>query len=287
MNHLLRRGTLLATVGAAIAVTGLAALCQHPKLSPPKNSLPPSRIVGIGINCHAEMLPVADLKAIGVSWVRLDEPGSNNTYDRIKPLVDYYRDFGQLWVLPQTVSDPAQVAETMVAAGATEIEVFNEPAFGKIPASDYVKAFQSVRKAVGSAARLYGPALCTWETYRYYLDECARLGFQPDVLTFHGYHQQTAEHLAEWVKEARSYGLPVVVSEVGFPNYLGPMAYRVKMTDSLGTLFVKTRDALKGTPWCWYDGPNPPGDYDCGLFDEGKPNENYRDVQAAIARDHG
>jgi len=276
-----------AIVAGALAVIGAIGLHQHPKLTPRKASLPASRIVGIGINCHAEMLPVDDLKAIGISWVRLDEPGPDNTYDRIKPLVDHYREFGQLWCIPQTARDPAAVARTMLAAGITEIEVFNEPDFGGIPAKDYVKAFQSVRKAVGNSARLYGPELCTWETYRYYLDDCARLGFQPDVLTFHGYHQGTAPHLAQWVNEAKSYGLPVVVSEVGFPNYLGPMAYRIKMTESLGTLFVKTRDALKGTPWCWYDGPNPPGDYDCGLFDDGKPNRNYREVQAAIAKDAG
>jgi len=53
------------------------------------------------------------------------------------------------------------------------------------------------------------------------------------------------------------------------------------MSDSLGRLFVKTRDALHGTPWCWYDGPNPAGDYDCGLFDV-KPNKNYQDVLKAI-----
>ncbi len=279
---------MVAGVCVFLLVCGMALARKPQRLVAPPNSLPASRIVGTGLNCHGERLPISDLKAIGITWVRLDLPGSEYTSAKLKGLVAYYHDFGQLWILPKSVADTRRTAKLMVQAGITEIEVFNEPELDRIPASSYVDSFRAVRDEVGASARLYGPCICTW-LQRSYLEDCVQHGLVPDAITFHGYHQQTPERLASWVGEAKSYGLPVVVSELGFPNYLGSMAYRVRMRDSIGALFVKTRDAMKDTPWCWYDGPNPVGDYDCGLFDGGSdtgyhPNKNYRDVRSAISR---
>src|SRR5947209_14325174 len=80
---------------ALLSTCGMILAKQHPHLTPIKNSLPPSKIVGIGLNCHGEKLPLAQVKAIGVKWVRLDLAGNLCTAEMIRPLVEYYRDFGQ------------------------------------------------------------------------------------------------------------------------------------------------------------------------------------------------
>ena len=280
---------LFAAAAIFVSLCGMVLITQRPHLSPIKTDLAPSKIVGIGLNCHGEKLPLPEVRAIGVTWVRLDLPGNLCTPDRIQDLVNYYRDFGQLWILPHTSTDRIATAKVLMGAGITEIEVFNEPELAKISPADYADTFKAIRAVIGTRARLYGPTISTWTWQRDYLDACLRAGVHPDVLSFHGYHQQTPQRLASWVSEAKSYGIPVVISELGFPTYLGAMAYRTKMSDSLGTLFVKTRDAMKGVAaWCWYDGPNPAGDNDSGLFTWTErsgyyPNHNYRDVVAAIA----
>src|SRR5579862_1634924 len=169
IRRILLLGFLAGSVAIAVAVYAFARGAAQLTLSAPKNSLPPSRIAGIGINCHSESLPVDDLKAIGVSWVRIDVPGGPSTFGRIKPLVDHYRDFGQLWVLPQSAGDVGQAAKVLVAAGVTEIEVFNEPDLNGITPSSYVRSFRAVRQAVGASARLYGQSLCTWLDRKSYL----------------------------------------------------------------------------------------------------------------------
>lgn len=243
----------------------------------------------MGLNCHGERLPVEDIRALGFSWVRLDLPGNQYTLERLRSLVAYYRDFGQLWILPQTAPDPQETARVMADAGITEIEVFNEPDLNRISAPTYASVFKAIQAAVVGKVRLYGPSLCTWSSRRSYLDACLDRGVKPDVLTFHGYHQQTPQRLAQWVGEAKSYGLPVVVSELGYPYYLGDMAYRARMRDTLGDLFVKTRNALKGTPWCWYDGPNPSIRENSGIFQFDpkrgySANGNFREIRDALAR---
>ncbi|MFI5386135.1 MAG: glycosyl hydrolase [Fimbriimonadales bacterium] len=266
-------------------ICGMVLARQHPRLTPQPTSLPTSRIAGIGLNCHAERLPIADIKSIGISWVRLDLQGNQYTPDKLKGLVGYYRDFGQLWILPQTARDRIETAKTMIAAGITEIEVFNEPDRTNITPESYAGIFQKIRAAVAGRARLYGPDVGTQSTD--YLDGCIRHGAQFDVIAIHGYNQKSFPSLTNWTAGIKDYGVPVAVTELGFPTYLGKMPYRVKMRDSLGTLFLKTKNALEDTPWCWYDGPNPADDNDSGMFDwvpnRGYvPNRNYRSIRAAL-----
>lgn len=280
---------LAAVLLVALAFAGfrLYAVRQR-RLTAPRLDLPASRIHGIGLNCHGERLPLDKIKAIGIEWVRLDL-SKGLPLDQIRSLKEYYRDFGQLWIDHQETHDAVGSARLLIEAGVTDIEVYNEPEQDHIPPASYAKTFQAVRQAVAGRARLYGPSVGTWTAAKYYVNESIDAGMRPDALSFHGYLPRSATELAEWVDDARKYGLPVVVSELGFPTYLGALPYRVSMKDSIGVLYRKTRDAMSGKPWCFYDGPNPEGDNDSGLFDwDGraftKPNHNYRDIVAALSK---
>lgn len=283
-----------------IAILALAALCLitpvcgtslfgQRQLVAPKLNLPASKIVGIGLNVHSEQLPVDKIKAIGIQWVRIDL-GKGLTMSQVKALVAHYRDFGQLWTDHQQVADPVSSARMLLEAGVTDIEVYNEPEQAHITPVAYAKMFQDIRKAVDGRARLYGPSIGTWDQAKHYLNDCIDGGMKPDVLSFHGYIQNDAIQLAAWAADAKKYGIPVAISEIGYPDYLGTVPYRAKMHKNMGQLFVETKNALAGTPWCYYDGPNPTGDGNTGLFDwkahEGftQPNQNYNDIVSALAR---
>lgn len=246
---------------------------------------PPTKIKGLGINCHMELLPTSDLKAIGVKWVRLDRGNWKLDRAQIKERLDHYRDFGVLWILGK--DDPVKEARMVADLGVADIEVLNEPKLNSVTVRDYAAIFAAVKDAVGNRTRLYGPSLSTWTAERFYLDSALREGIKPDVLSFHAYLQTSPSQIRDWIDQAKTYGLPVVVTEAGYPNYLGPTPYRARMTDSIADLFMKTKDAMGDTPWCWYDGPNPPGDYGTGLFDwDGaayrKPNANYDAILRAL-----
>ncbi|HVT11387.1 MAG TPA: glycosyl hydrolase [Fimbriimonadaceae bacterium] len=288
-----RKGIALLALLALCLVTPVCgtSLFGQRRLSAPKLSLPESKIVGIGLNVHSERMPIDKLKAIGIKWVRIDL-GRGMPPSAVRGLVSHYRDFGQLWTDHQEGPDPIAAAKELLDAGVTEIEVYNEPEQAHISPTDYARTFQQIRAVVNGRARLYGPSIGTWDQAKRYLNDCIDAGMRPDVLTFHGYLQNNSAQLSTWAADAKGYGLPVVVSEIGYPIRLGAVPYRDKMHKSMGPLFIETRDALRDTPWCLYDGPNPAGDNDTGLFDwDGhgfnKPNRNYDDIVAALAREKG
>lgn len=278
----------LAALCLITPVCGTSLFGQR-SLTAPKLNLPASKIVGVGLNVHSEMLPIDKIKAIGIQWVRIDL-GKGLTMSQVKALVSHYRDFGQLWTDHQQVADPVSSARMLLSAGITDIEVYNEPEQAHIAPAAYAKTFVDIRKAVDGRARLYGPSIGTWDQAKRYLHDCIDGGMKPDVLSFHGYIQNDSTQLAAWAANAKSYGIPVVISEIGYPDYLGAVPYRAKMHKNMGELFVETKNALRDTPWCYYDGPNPTGDGNTGLFDWkdhvgfAQPNQNYNDIVAALAR---
>jgi hypothetical protein len=287
-----RRGPILVGLCLFLFTVFVVPVCgSGPRYAPPRSQAPATKIRGVGLNVHLEKLPIADVKALGVKWVRADL--GDGPYDKraMRSTAEHYLNngLGVLWILKNGNHSPADEARELVNIGVVDIEVLNEPKLAGISPSQYARIFREVRDAVGTRARLYGPCLSTWSAEKYYLDACFQAGVRPDVLTFHGYLQNSPAQLTQWVEEAKRYGLPVVVSELGFPAYLGDYPYRARMSASLGDLFVRSKRAMGDTPWCWYDGPNPKENQGTGLFDwDGtgfrKPNAGYRDVINALQR---
>jgi hypothetical protein len=242
----------------------------------------------MGLNCHSEKLPLDKMRALGIRWVRIDLQ-AYLTPDMIRDLVSYYHDFGQLWIDHQLAGDVVANARILVSCGVTDIEVINEPEQNGYTPERYGRIFAEVQRAVGTTARLYGPAVGNWPGNKRYIDQAIAAGMRPDVLSFHGYDEEKPEDFAWWTSEAKSLGVPVVISELAFPDYNGPTPYRLKMKDSLGSLFLRTKKTLKDVAWCWYDGPNPEHNNNSGLFDQDPrtkqfsvPNGNYSALLSAL-----
>lgn len=258
------------------------------RLTPVANPALPIHISGMGINCHFTELPVRDLKAIGVQWVRVDLGGGPMRYESVKRVVDHYKDFGILWLIGNEDHDGVAEARLVASLGVTDIEVLNEPEFTSVKPSQYASFFRRVRNAVGNRVRLYGPSINTWNRGKPYLDAVLDEGIPLDGITFHPYLVVTdrVEDMSGWVRQAKSFGLPVIASEIGFTTK-DPYRASGAGGSSLAGLFIRTKRALDGIPWCWYDGPNPPEDNDGGLFDfvpggGFRTNHNYRDIKAAL-----
>ncbi len=280
--------SLAVALGLVAPVCGKMTARQR-KLSPPKVQAPASKIVGFGLNCHAERLPLDKLRALGVKWVRLDTGGLK--LDDLPGLVDYYKDFGQMWTDHQMTHNPVGFARKLVDCGVSDIEVYNEPEQNGISPSEYAREFRAVRNAVGTRARLYGPAVGNWPGNKGYLNACLDAGMLPDVISFHGYDESRPEDFNDWVSDARRYGVPVVITELAFPDYNGPAPYRIRMNDSLESLVVRTHSAVSATAWCFYDGPNPDNNNDNGIFDYNPrthrfdiPNAHYQSLLRATSR---
>jgi hypothetical protein len=271
-------------------ICGLASGRQMPTITPRRLSLAPSKILGMGLNCHSEKLPLDRMRALGIRWVRLDLQ-NYMTPTIIRDLVSYYRDYGQLWIDHHLAGDVVRNAQILVSCGVTDIEVINEPEQNGFPPELYAARFKAVQRAVGTSARLYGPAVGDWPRNKGYIQRAIAAGARPDVLSFHGYDEEKPEDFAAWVNEAKRLGVPVVISELAFPDYNGATPYRLRMHDTLGSLFLRTRKALQDTAWCWYDGPNPVNDNNSGLFDQDPrtklfsiPNQNYSALLSAVSR---
>lgn len=251
-----------------------------------------SRVHGLGVNCHSQMLPVAKLKSIGVQWVRIDiEPGFE-TPELIQKLVKHYEDFGQLWILKQHCTDLDGFADELLRLGVSDLEFYNEPNLAGISPEEYVQSFRRMKVRLHGRARLYGPCISKWFDFNRYVDECFRLGMDPDVLSIHGYSGDPDRNLNAAL-DAEKFGYPVVVSELGYPVDLGGKPYRsiIAGRNSVADLFLRTKKLLEGRTWCWYDGPNPPEVEGMGLFDfDGRnftiPTQSFLIIKSEIDREH-
>lgn len=256
-SGLLPAACAIVALGLVAPVCGIISQQRH--LAPIKSSARPTRIVGIGLNCHSEKLPVDKLRALGIRWVRLDT-GRGLTSAQIRDLVSYYRDFGQLWIDHQLTGDPVKTARMLVDAGVQDIEVLNEPEQNDVTAQQYAQKFKAIRTAVGTRARLYGPVIGVWTTSKSYVDAAIDAGMSPDVLSIHGYGERAPEDFKPWIDAVKRYGIPVVVTELAFD---GPSTTSMSLEDFI----VRTNAAMGTTPWCYYDGPNPNDNRDQGIFD--------------------
>ena len=278
---------LLLLVVSLLLALGVSCNAQM-KLTPVVSSSVPTKIKGIGLNGHMEEMPVADLKRIGIQWLRLDLGGRPMNADKINHIVQHYKDFGILWIISTENHDPVEEAKLVVKAGVRDLEIMNEPDYQFIDPKVYAQLFKKIRAAVGNDVRLYGMASGKWVWSQPFIKASLAQKLPIDVLTFHAYldNNERMPAMTTWVNEAKQYGLPVVVSEVGFPTMRN---YRAIYGEgaSYGDLFVKTKKALAGVPWAWYDGPNPPDNFDAGMFDHTPergwyPNKNYIDVCRAL-----
>jgi hypothetical protein len=222
--------------------------------------------------------------------VRIDLGGRGLRPAAVKHIIDHYRDFGILWLLQRDNHDPVEEARLVASLGVTDIEVLNEPDYIPMRPNAYAALFRRVRDAVGTRVRLYGAATGKWVDSKRYLEAVLDEGARPDVISFHAYLERSekTEDMASWASEAKRYGLPVIVSEVGYPT---TNRYRERFDggSSYAGLFIRTKRALDSVPWCWYDGPNPADNGDAGMFDLRPgvgyvPNRNYYDTKAALDR---
>lgn len=248
---------------------------------------------GPGLNTHAQLLPIAKIKAIGIKWVRGDAPPEEVTEARVKGFLRHYRGMPVLWILQQKTRNAPEMAKKLRDWGVTDLEVGNEPDEPKFSsdgrpwsAAKYGKWFASIRKAVGSSMRLYGPATASWQPD--YIQQAIANGMQADGVTWHGYWKTINDLAWTAVECERRFHLPSVCSEVGFsfdaPNY--PL--RAHPSDSYLDAKIKMGDLA----WCYYDGPNANADKTVGLFEwNGKDwettTETYRRILDGIRRRGG
>ena len=235
---------------------------------------------GVGLNVHAQKLPIARLKAIGIEWVRIDLQRKDWNRDRAQQLFKHYKnDFGILWIVYQDFPDPAAHALELMRMGVRDIEIFNEPKMAGIHPRDYARKFKDVQQAVKGRARLYGPSLSTWTNERYYLNEAKAHGMKDFIPAVHFYWEGTPEETA---RKWRAQAPDAVCTEITFPD-----DYRRQLgIKSIGEAFLRSKKAFQGLTWCWYRGPNP-DKVDTGLFDwDGaeftRPNATYWEIHRAL-----
>ncbi len=248
------------------------------------SQLPPSRVDGIGLNVHAELLPVDRLKQIGIKWIRMDLDEKHWTDEWGHRLLTHYKDFGILFLVAQDWERMATQAKKLVDWGVTDIEVMNEPIFWKprISPEEYAAKFASIRQAVGGRARLYGPAQGVHDPdEKRFWEASLRAGLMPDVVTIHWYAGVAPERAKAYLDDAGEYGFPVIISETGFPQVLDGRPFRLKIGGSVGSMFLRMKRALVGETWCFYDGPNDTDPArDSGLFDRNSVTGEYQPSKA-------
>lgn len=244
----------------------------------------------MGVNAHLARMPVDQLRAIGVKWVRLDCAPKDMTAERLAPIIAHYKGFGRLWIIPNEAPDPVAIAELLISLGETDLEVFNEPegpwswSSGRpMEPETYGKIFAAIASAVHGRARLYGPVTGTWNED--YTRRAMKAGMRTHAIDFHGYWIPPEQLGAAMDRARKISGVRALVSEDGYPPFLGPAPYRPAGVTA-GAMILRLRNALNGRSWCWYDGP---ATYDGGLFEWTgpdwtwftKPTATYREVAAA------
>lgn len=252
-------------------------------------------LAGPGINTHGQCLPIDALRAIGINWVRIDLPPAQVKPDLVKKIKAWYKDFPQLWIVSQSSPNAPSEALLYLDCGITDLECGNEPAEAKFSADNkawsaerYGKWFKTIRTAVGTRMRLYGPATGTWDPG--FISGAIAAGMQADCITWHGYWR-TVEQMASTFAECQSrFGLPSVCSEEGTSSIF-PSTYPVRIP--CASLYVQLKTKLGNLPWCYYDGCNGNEDKTVGLFDTAdhaatwtRPTQTYRDILRLLNGGH-
>lgn len=243
------------------------------------------RFQGIGLNTHAQLLPLKPIDAIGIKWVRADE-GSNAT-SLVAQVIKHYGTRPVLWLLGQTAQDWIADAKRIVAGGCHDIQVGIEPDapwFKQLSPAEYSQFFLSIRKAVGQSVRLYGPSTSRWNPK--YIQACIDLGCDFDGILSHLYWTRVEDMGAIYLECWRKWNLPFVCGEVGFVAATEGATYPDQWTPAEG--FKALKSVLGWLPCAYYDGPNDNKDKTVGLFDKAPdgswsvPSATYKAIVAPV-----
>lgn len=239
---------------------------------------------GPGLNVHGELLPVGDLKAIGIKWVRGEFEDSHFTKEYVAKWRAHYKDFKQLVILMQWKQGPAE-ARQLAAWGVTDLEVGNEPELAQWTGEAwsperYGKWFTSVRKNVDRRVRMYGPATGKWIPD--YTRRALAAGMKPTAISFHGYWNTIDQLRVILLDCKRRYGFTGLVTEVGFdPDWIATFRGQYPKVKAPADSYIEMRSKLGPLAACYYDGPN-------GLFKWGGDGWNlrtatYEEIRAKVS----
>lgn len=243
---------------------------------------------GPGLNTHGELLPIDKIKAIGIRWVRGDLPPQAVTEQNVKAFLRHYRGMPVLWILQQKTPNGPEVAKKLRSWGITDLEIGNEPEEAQFSdnargwtAARYGKWFASIRSAVGTSMRLYGPSNGVYRPD--YIQEAIDNGMKADAITWHGYWKTINDMAWTAVECERRFHLPSVCSEVALTSKAANYPLRAHPADT----FMDAKTKMGDLAWCYYDGPNANPDKSVGLFDwDGKswsiPTDTYRRMLANV-----
>lgn len=224
---------------------------------------------GMLVNTHNQLLPVAQLRSVGVTGVRSDvAPGMVNEA-AVRAFLAHY-DMPTIWMLSQMERDPLPGTRKLYRAGIRDLEPQNEPEgswneFVMTP-EQVADRIISIKKAYPQM-RLYGPSCSTWNIE--YIDRfIKRLG--PNYkeiltcITWHGYWSKIGDLAEQYLYCMTRWGLPGNITEVAFAPLPGWIDYPVTVGQSEG--IRQTKVELGHLPWTLYDGPESrPG---IGLFEK-------------------
>lgn len=245
---------------------------------------------GPGVNTHGMLLPINELRSIGVKWVRAEVIPRDFNRESVVKILDHYRGMPVLWILPQ--SQPASDARVLESWGVTDIEVGNEPEQAVFSPTgvpwtpeQYAKWFVDVKRSA-TKARLYGPATGQWLPD--FVARAKAAGMTPTAVTWHGYWKTIPQVKSVFDECQAKFGLPSICSEVGFGTSLKTRWGRGY--PAIGTpseSFAIARSTMKDLAWCWYDGPNANDDKTMGLFDwNGSswsiPTATYKNIKTRL-----
>lgn len=230
--------------------------------------------LGLGVNTHAEFLPVDKLIEAGVRWVRTDlaiegmdwdlKTWKSLSVENVRAHLEHYSPLPVLFILAQKSPDLEGAIAIHEEGGATNLEVGNEcniPDFNPDGLAwtpeKYMEFFDRVSASAKKETKLYGPASSFVDVA--YVKSCLDLGLgeQVSAVTVHGYGTPAAQLPAVISQLEVETGLQVIVSENGFGGY-----------PDVKQGFVTAAEGMGFRPWCHYDGPETYANGGFFKFDE-------------------